>query len=474
MMRVEIVNQLVGYYQAQISSRELWQGFADGVGATAEEITEAKRRFEQTTQDQTTQHSQVDQTSGHSKHFSASQILLALGIALVIVATIVIITYSWPELSPISRFLAVAIPNAIILLISLLTGKNPMLNHIKQGTHVTGLIMLPVSAGVFLYQFGIINDINSPALFLWSLLLVLPVYIFYDLYQKLNYAAILTLVDVFGLISFLISYLQIESLEFVTAIYLLSGLMSLTIAWMAKKMQDNRHLLPYSVYGALVLFFDLPFFVWAIFGGDSFFGGGDTASLLATSLIGGSALFLAALMIGKLFKPTTELEHALQKFLMLGFLATLFLPLFMLSSDEKIYSILNIVFGIAVLLVGTIFGISLLFYGGLVGFIYGLLIPLLTFVSGISIPILLFLIGIIAILLSIFVAKSSLVKKSFYFESVALYLGAISDSQASQLTAQKFLSKNRGFSFVYGCVVISLALWLIPMLVGLILNGLKG
>lgn len=355
-------------------------------------------------------------------HLTASQIFFIIGVALVITATVVIIAYSWPTLSPLMRFLAIAIPNAILFLISLFVKG---LVYVKKGAHATALLMLPFSIGVFLYQFNIIFEIDY-FLFFWSSLMALPIYLYNDLVKKLNYAAVFVLIDAIAVLLFFFNYLKLD-FKTVSGLLLIGATIGFFIAWNSKIKNDKNHYESYASVSALFFSFCIPAFISNLF----------TSSLLTISLVGSLALFIVAYLFGKLLIPWTRIEYQLQRFILIFFLFMLFTPLVLLAADKTIYSLLIIGLSLAIITIGILLGINLIFIGGVIAFIIGLLIPLLKSVGNISAPILLFIGGFIAIGLSILIGKSKIAKKTFYSEAIAQKFCMISDATGKKLTIKK-------------------------------------
>lgn len=358
------------------------------------------------------------------KHLTSSQAFFIIGVALIITATVVIIIYSWPTLNPLMRFLAIAIPNVILFLISLFV-KDINLVYVKKGTHATGLLMLPFSIGVFLYQFNIIDTLDS-FLFFWPSLIVLPIYLYNDLAKKLNYAAAFVLIDAIAVLLFLFLHLKLD-FKTVSGLMLIGAAICLFIAWISKIKNDKNHYESYALVSTLLFSFSIPAFISNLF----------TSSLLTISLVGGAALLIVAYLFGKLLIPWTKFEYSLQSFILIIFLFMLFVPLVSLASDKTIYSLLIIGLSLAVITIGLLFGINLIFIGGILAFIIGLLIPLLQSVGNISVPILLFIGGFLAIGLSILIGKSKIAKKTLYSESSAQRFCMISDATGKKLTIKK-------------------------------------
>jgi hypothetical protein len=137
-------------------------------------------------------------------HLSGTNVLLITGLSLIFIAAVTFIGYSWPQLSPLSRFLLIAIPNFFLFAIGSFLAKGDELKTVKETTHMAAHLMLPITAGVFLYQFGYYEKADA-LLMAYSVLLALPLSLYAALVKQRSYGALLVTLNLIALAIFLLT-----------------------------------------------------------------------------------------------------------------------------------------------------------------------------------------------------------------------------------------------------------------------------
>ncbi len=120
---------------------------------------------------------------------STADFFLYAGVSLIIAAAIVFVSFSWSALTPMARFLAILLPNILLLVVAAALG-HEQLRKVKHSLEATGLLMLPATVGVFLYQFGFLGAVDG-VLLVWSGLAALLVYLFVALGARRDYGWLL-------------------------------------------------------------------------------------------------------------------------------------------------------------------------------------------------------------------------------------------------------------------------------------------
>lgn len=469
-MREDVIARITKYLkQSPDATDAVINEVIKALGATPEELVEAKSRVGETendlstpAKDDVTADSFLPATPISSKepkpatpiisdtekpaHSNTSIALLGIGIALVVVAFFIIVTSSWSTLSPFIKILTVIIPNALIFSIAIMIKDNENYSHIQHGTMATALAILPVSIGTLFFQTNIIPEIN-PLLFLVSGLIALPAYLYYDLKLKQPYISIYTAITIYVLVWIAGQQFKFDSLA-QTAAALAVGLAYLAIAYYAKQKEDPQHGVLYLFSSVIILICNVQSFVSTA--SQSLFVHTYTSTgplgmsisipsagqFITVGIISALLLFSLASLIGRRFTPATRLLSLLQRLIFIFAVIGLYAEIFQLTSINAWYSLLIIGIGLIILLIGSATNIKLLFFGGLIGVIYGLLSPLIAVISGIGLPIVILIFGLIAIGLSILFAKLHSQPKTDIRKLQWLNLNYISDYEAAELAKQ--------------------------------------
>lgn len=465
-MREDVIARLTQYLkQSPGAADAVINEVVKALGATPGELAEAKSRGSEAENDQSapakndvTADSFLPATPTSSNepkpvtpiisdtekpaHSNTSIALLGIGIALVIVAFIIIVTSSWSTLSPFIKILTVIIPNALIFSIATMIKGNENYSHIQHGTMATALAILPVSLGTLFFQTNIIPEIN-PLLFLVSGLIALPIFLYYDVKLKQPYISIYTAITIYALVSIAGQQFKFDNLA-QPAAALVVGLAYLATAYYAKRKEDLQHERLYLIASVLTLIFNTQFFISQA--NHALDPSSDARYLVMTfpsasdlitiGVISALILFGLASLIGKKFVPASRLVSLLQRLIFIAAIIGLYTEIFKLTSMNAWYSLLIIGVGLIILLIGSATNIKLLFFGGLIGVIYGLLSPLIAVISGIGLPIVIFIFGLAAIGLSILFAKLRNQPKTDVRKLQWLNLGYVSDFDSAELANQ--------------------------------------
>lgn len=410
-------------------------------------------------------------TPGSAKpHLNASQVLLVVGIVLIIVAAIVIVQGSWGELSPLARFLIIALPNAALFGITAYSSKQTTLEHVRDGTSAAGLVLLPLSIGAFLYQFNIYHDVDA-LLMMVSALIALPVFLFFDLVLKRPGMAVLTIIDLLAAIIFFFMYYTIDELGWQLG-WLAIGVILFTIARIAHHQNDIRHQRPYEITSAAIFAVAVPATIYGLLQQYVWENNYDINGQIVMSVIAGPVLLLVGQLYGKLFKPWTQTEHLAQRLLQLMslFVAFGFVIFSGGFGDSDMFPILiSLVLSGLYIVYALYVGVKQLFVGGIIGAFIILLIFLLG-QAGVDSLVMLLILGFAAIGLSILLGRSKMAGRNFFSAEAAERFGVISDDAAESLWKR---TPNRRNPFQVGCLIL-VGIWLLYMIVTFAFSSIYG
>jgi len=129
---------------------------------------------------------------------TAANVLAVVGVLLIIGATIIVIVSQWNNVGPLGHVLCLAIPMIALWLIAFGLRDKPQQSVIHSSTLATGTVMLPFTAAMTLYQFGLIHEISSRLVF-WSLLISLPVFLGIEFRGRCHQYCVLTIATLYCL-----------------------------------------------------------------------------------------------------------------------------------------------------------------------------------------------------------------------------------------------------------------------------------
>lgn len=361
------------------------------------------------------------------RHTAADYFLFA-GIGLIIAAAVVFITMSWPQLSPLTRFLTLAIPNTLLWLIASTLAGEP-LRKVRHGLEATGLIMFPATVGVFLYQFGFVDQVDGP-LMVWSGLAALIVYLFVALGSRRDYgwllvgfASILTMsgfwsADQYGFGPFA------DGLS-----TLLLGCLNLLCIASFKRRGVTEYIGLAETIASILLIIGLPA---TIDEGLRGFGVAEDSIRLLVGLFGAWLLLFFAGMYGKLANLGPA-ESFQQRLIIIFALITMFGELLFfdgLFSGDKgqlMPAAVSIVAGLGLVYLGGLVKVRVLTIFASVGVIVSAIFLISQQIDTIAVPVLMSAVGFLAIVVSILLIKRGLGLEGLYQPAIAARLGAISD-----------------------------------------------
>lgn len=360
-------------------------------------------------------------------HLNGSTALLIVGLSLIFIAAFVYFGYSWPDLSPLSRFTLIAVPNLLLFLIGSYMAKGEQLLTIKEGTHTTGLMILPISIGVFLYQFGLYDKIDS-LLMAYSVLIAFPLYLFSAIYKKHDYGNVLVVIGAIAIAVFLMADNTLDGWES-SGLLTVVSILTLLTAYQRKKDGRDQYLPVLISTGTVLFLASFPFLIGAVFGqliSD------QSLNSIIEAIVAGGGLLVAAGLFGALFKPWTRTELSHQRLMI--FIGTIiaFTSLVGGNGDGVVLSIVSVLFSTLVVIIGLGAQSKFTTWLGLIGGTLSLLNLLFGSVDKVSLVVAMFVLGFGAILLSIFFAKrshqSEKLSPAAYF-----HMGYIDDQTASTL-----------------------------------------
>jgi len=369
----------------------------------------------------------------HKDHLTGSQILLVVGLVFIVIATILFVSNSWSDLSALTKFLIIFIPNMLLFAIGKwLSGKEDLV-HIKNGVLAVGLVMLPGTIGTFLFQNGIFKELNS-TLYLVSLMIPLPAYYYASLFKRQNYGTLLVLLD-----SIVIFFILNDDKGIDPALtYAITLLMAVGLAVLYMELKERASKIYQGITGYLtVLLFAISItgIILALskilFEGNRFAADFSVSTYLLVSLLGGFVLGVMTMLIGRYLKPITQLEVGLQRFMMILTLLAIFIPLFNINNnnDRAIYLLIPVCLAGLLVYLGLLLGSKLLYVISIIAGVISILMLVFSGLGDVAIPIIMFIVGFIAIGLSIALAKTGLVGKKMVNEAVAESLGFVTDEQ---------------------------------------------
>lgn len=399
----------------------------------------------------------VPATEAH--HLNGPLVLLTLGIVFILVAYIFILFSAWPDLTHLMRFVVIAAPNALLLLISFFTRKRAEWQKIDSATCAFGLALLPITTGTFLYQFGFQTDLE-PQLFLLATSISLPLLLLADYLRKQTFTAALAMLNLTMAFFFLGSYLKWSELVG-SSVEIIGGLIALALSIYALTENDERHGRSYQALSAVLLVFGLPSLLGKLLNYEIWDQNGDL--LIIFAVINGVVGLAIASLYGWLFVKRTHNELVIQRFLqLLATLGLVFLPIFAFASNDQILILPTLIVSLLVLIFGLLVGVRLIFSLGIVGVFMTLLIFLFKEASGLGSTIVLLTLGFVAIALSIILSRVKLAAtKALYSASLAKNLGIISDEEAEGLSDR---AANRRISWGRIALLLLLVFTIVPMI----------
>ncbi len=353
-------------------------------------------------------------------------IILLLGLGLIFLGALGFLGYGWPDLSPIARFLMIAIPNFCLFLTGHLLAKGDQLKRTKELTYATTGLLLPVTIGTFLYQFGIYQYFDG-LLIAYSLLISLPVYI-YAAGLQYRHAFLLLSLSSLGILLGLLADTNLDG-------WRSSGLTTIVGAiniFMAKRAKDGE---AHAYFPGLLSVGT----VLAIIGWPTVFNdalalagiGGDLALVLG-SIFSTGGLVYVAIMLGCHLIPTSRTELFHQRLLLVG-AALIGFSSILSGESQALLSLVGVLLGTALAILGLEAKVSLLKWLGSVGAVMSLLGLLVSNIDRELVIILFFVAGFAAVLGSIMMVKREAKANAEAVEQSGWNIGLISDLQAKQL-----------------------------------------
>lgn len=333
-------------------------------------------------------------------HFDGSNILLLAGLGLIFIAAATFIGYSWPELAPLTRFLLVAVPNILLFAIGSFLAKGEQLENARESTHMAGYLLLPITVGVFLYQFGYYSK-SDPLLMAYSVMIAWPLAFYGALFRKNSYGGALITVYLIALAVFLYADRLLDGWISASALTAAS-LLGLFTAWRIKKQIGERSVPALVSVGTVVLAVssvtlidDLVRLVIA----------DKTASVALSSFLSGLGLLTAAALFGRFFKPWSRLELTHQRLLIAAAVLVGVAGFIQADSDAALLSLISAAFSALVVVVGIQSRVRIMTILGMIGGAASLFNLLFSSVDKVIIVILMFLMGFAAVIVSILLAK---------------------------------------------------------------------
>lgn len=387
---------------------------------------------------------------------NSSNVLLVAGLSLIFIAAITFVGYSWPQLSALSRFLLVAVPNFLLFLIGSFLAKGEELQTVKDTTHVGGHLMLPISVGVFLYQFGFYDRADA-LLMAYSVLLALPLSVYVALVKQRTYGALLVTINLVALALFLLADQLLNgwrSSLLLTAV----ALLGVVTAWSYKQRHDEEAtpaLISASVIVFVISFSSLMTDLTRLLTSE------PTVILGFSAVLTGFGLLAAAALFGQQFKPWTRAELFHQKLLYVSGILLAFLSLMGGDVGMTTLAIVSVVFAAIAVVIGMESRVKLITVLGLIGGSISLLNLLFSNIDRVTMVVLLFLFGFAAILLSIFLVKRGVASRSEQPEP-GLSIGLIDDATAARLSVHTGEPPSF-FTIVIRVVLALLLYWLIQV-----------
>lgn len=364
-----------------------------------------------------------------SIHLNGSTVLLIVGLSLIFIAALAFFGYGWPDLSPLSRFVLIAVPNLLLFLIGSYLAKGEALQTVKETTHAAGHIMLPITIGVFLYQFGFYKSLDD-LLMAYSVLIAFPLYLYSAIYKKHSYGNLLVSLGAVAIAIFLMSDSILDGWRSAGLLTVVSVL-TLWTAFRQKQSAQPAYLSALTSTGAILLIISFPTLI------------SDLAQLITTDrptvaiiegLIGGGGLLVLASQFGALFQPWSRLELFHQRLMIVIGALVVFLPLMSGSSEAVILAVIAVVAAAIIVIIGIESQVKLLTWLGIVGGALSLLNVLFSTIDHLSVVLVMFILGFAAILLSIIFARRGH-QPSTAVAGPNLKVGFIDDQSAGNLRA---------------------------------------
>lgn len=333
-------------------------------------------------------------------HLTGATAILLAGVGLILVAAISFLGYSYPELSPLSRFLLIAVPNFLLFLCGSYLAKGDDLKIVKEATHATGQIMLPITLGVFLYQFGFYNKADA-LLMAYSVALAFPVYLYSAIKKQHAYGNLLVTLGASAIAVFLLTDTVLDGYRSSLMLFVVSTA-TLWAGWGLKKQTDHRYLSGLVSVGTLLLIISYSSLVrdlmltWA------------NSAAFATAIIAvltGGGLMGAAWLFGRLFTPWTRLELFHQRLLIVAAILFTFLMLIGNPSDLALLDLIAVCFAAIFVVLGLECRIKVMTYLGLIGGAISLVNLLFGSIERVALIIAMFTVGFGAIMLSVYLIR---------------------------------------------------------------------
>lgn len=371
----------------------------------------------------------VPAKAASSLHLNGTNVLLITGLSLIFIAAITFIGYSWPQLSPLSRFLLIAIPNLLLFVVGSFLAKGDELKTVKDATHMTGHLLLPTSVVVFLYQFGYYDRVDA-LLIAYGILLAFPLSLYVALVKQRTYGTLLVTLYLISLAIFLFADQDLNGWRS-SLILTSASITGLLTAWTYKKRGEEESIAALVSAGTIlyiISFYSVVTDLSRLITDDRAIAIGFSAVITGVGLLKTAALF------GYLFKPWTRLEFFHQRLLIAAGILITFVSLVGAETGTTMLTVISVVFSALVVIVGMETRVKLMTVLGLVGGSISLLSLMFSNIDRVMIVVLMFIIGFAAILLSIFLAKRGNVARAEL--TPGWNIGLIDDKTAATLTVK--------------------------------------
>jgi hypothetical protein len=119
-----------------------------------------------------------------------------LGIILILSAVIAAIAANWSGATPWLKVLYTAVPMIIFYVLSFFLARNEETKIYERLTFVTASLLLPVSVGTTLYEFGVYKDLNSHFVAICTGLAA-AYFLFFEFYAKRSYLSLLSILSLY-------------------------------------------------------------------------------------------------------------------------------------------------------------------------------------------------------------------------------------------------------------------------------------
>jgi len=387
-----------------------------------------------------------DSNDSSHKKVDATKVFVIIGASLIVAAVIIAIVSEWSKVGALARTSFLFIPMLLLLMTSYFLSKKPEYREYHDWTLALGYSILPCMIGTVLYQYKIIEDLNT-GFFTVVFLISLPVYLVTEYYFKKHYISVLSIIVSYGLFISLLADSDLQSTA-ISWILLAFSLIILAIGFLltVKKIASNK---VYLTFGTVAMMVALPSAILiTINNPDSL---DYETNMLIFSLFGFLYLVLASSYNTARLRLQESALYLLKRFIEEVSPFIIIFPFLYAGASNDFYMILALVLSFLFVLASIKIRINSFLYIGAIGLIASvLMISSELFSDSIGWPIVVFIAGFAAIALGLVIKKIVKIRKQSISQEMLLGLG-----KDTSLVSSGHINGGRVALWVVVAVIIS-------------------